>query len=171
MKTIKFFAIAAILLGFSTISFAQSNATAQYATASSSATIIAPLTIEKIKDLEFGKLVGKEASAVTIEAKENAKANGNNVIVGNVSNPAQFDIVGAPGATYKALLTSGKITLTSGSNSMLLTLSKSVGDDQITLNSEGKATIYVGGSLAVAANQAAGEYKNKEDLKVTVAYE
>jgi len=169
MKNItKLFAIALVVIGSATTSFAQSNVTA---TASTSATIIAPISLVKNVDMNFGN-VATSAVAGTIVLGTNSVRTANAgaslpVTTGTVS-AAKFTVNGNVDATYSIVLP-GTITLSNGTNNM------TVGSFTSTPTATGLLTlgaqeIFVGATLNVGALQVAGVYTNAADLSVTVAY-
>lgn len=169
MKNItKLFAIATVVLGFATTSFAQSSVTA---TASTSATIIAPISLDKNVDMNFGNVAtGATAGTVVLGTNSVRTANAGAslpVTTGTVT-AAKFTVNGNVGATYSIVLP-GTITLTKGTDNM------TVGSFTSTPTATGLLTggtqeIFVGATLNVGALQAAGVYTNAADLSVTVAY-
>lgn len=132
---------------------------------SAKATILAPVTVTKSKDLEFGKIVvGTTASTVTIGA------NGTNVCGTGLTclgtqQAAQFTVAGAAGDTV-SVQSVPSVILSDGTNSMTATLSTSA--NTLTLTG-GTAAFNVGGVLSVAGSQAAGAYQGQFD--VTVNYQ
>ncbi len=63
--TLKVFALSVALFGISNISFGQNTATE---TASSSVTIIKPITIDKARDLQFGSIVSSSTEDIVVTA-------------------------------------------------------------------------------------------------------
>jgi hypothetical protein len=150
-------------------SFAQVSATAS---ASASATVIEPLLMTKTADLAFGKMVaGQSAGTVIIDTDGARTATGGVTLIsaGSVQNAAAFDITGYDNAAIAiALPASITIETAGGDNQMTVdTFTSSLGDTS-TLSADGTATLNVGASLSVAADQAVGLYTGSFD--VTVAY-
>ena len=160
--------IAAVLLGITTTSFAQ-----LFDAASSKATIVADLSVSKQTDLDFGSIYANAAAGTVIKT---ATLAGSRTTTGGVH-------LGSDNGSTASFLISGsntdQILVTYPST---ITLTKSVGvtmsyvpagsvasGSKITL-AGGTATLWIGGTLAVAASQAAGVYSNAADLKVTVTY-
>jgi hypothetical protein len=162
---------AAIVLGFSNSSFAQSTATA-----SASATIITPISITKTIDLNFGNIAvsATTGGTVILDAAGTRTTGG----AGGVTLPAttgtvaaaSFDVAGAASFTYAITLPSSPVAITSGSNSMDVTSFVSSPSLTGTLSTSGTQTLTVGASLAVAAGQAPGNYTNATGIPVTVNY-
>lgn len=160
MKQItKFFALAIVMVAFSAATFAQS------ATANALATVVAPLTIAHGTDLNFGSIIGTAAGGtVTIAADVAGTRSGTAALITNHSvatSSAQFTVTGGVGSTYSITLPSGTITLTdgTGANPMNVTTWVSIPDATVTETiAAASFTLYVGATLTVPANQAAGSY-------------
>lgn len=183
MKT-KILTLAIVTLGFTATSFAQTSYNPrESATATATATIITPISIENTGDLKFGNIVANSTGGtVTIETNGTPKYNGvaaPSSIPGEIS-AASFEVKGFAGATY-AITLPGTITLTKTNgngngnaygNSEKMTVDNFVSNPNGTglLSNSGSQTVNVGATLNVAANQVAGTYKNTTDLKVTVNY-
>jgi hypothetical protein len=170
-KLASIFAIAFLMtLGFNAA--AQSSGNSETATANASATIIAPISISKVLDLRFGTIT-KTATAgtVTLTPTENLGVTysaDDMATTLTARGAAKFNIVGEAGAHF-AVNVPATITLNgTGSNTMTITTSKNLATANNTLT-EGSAVLYVGGVLAVGANQTVGSYSNTFD--VTVSYE
>jgi hypothetical protein len=137
------------------------------------ATVIAPLTITKTADLSFGALVaGTDISTVSIAAVDNARSKTGTVAyaVGSLAaagNAASFSLTGQGAATYAITLELGSITVTSGSDTMTVSGFSSSPTPTGALVA-GVGTLKVGGTLNMAAGQAAGDYKGS--FNVTVNY-
>ncbi|MGE0092747.1 MAG: DUF4402 domain-containing protein [Bacteroidales bacterium] len=169
MKTIKFFAIAALFLGFSVNAMAQQTGNA---TATAGATIVSPLSISNSRNLDFGTIVAnsENAGTVTLAATSDATSSATGVTMApsSVSNTAVFAINGDANRTFNITMPA-TVTLAGPDNAeMIITLAKNLDDDNNVLTG-GTSTLYVGGSLAVAANQAAGAYT--AEFNVAIAYE
>ena len=157
------------------------GANAASVTAAATATVVAPITIAKITDLNFGSFYPSGTSGTV-----DVNTNGARIVTGGVlaaasgatPTAAKFDVTGAASATYTIGYTSA-VTLTSvtpGNVPMALTqISDLSGGGAATtlvatgtLSAGGIQTIFIGGNLAVAANQGAGVYTGT--ISATVAY-
>ncbi len=143
------------------------------ATASSSATIITPIAINKITDLNFGNVAVHPTNpgTVLLSAASLRTAGGGvtlPVITGLVS-AAKFTVTGLAGSVFSITLP-GTITLTSGVNTMTVGAFTSTPTPTGTLAAGGTLDVFVGATLNVAAAQAAGTYTNATGLAVTVNY-
>lgn len=169
MKKIKFFAIAALFLGFSVNAMAQQTGNA---TATAGATIVSPLRISKTRNLEFGTIVANasEAGTVTLATTNEAtsEASGVTMAPGSTSYTAIFTINGDANRTFKITMPATVTLAGPGIATMDITLAKNLNATNNALT-DGTSTLYVGGSLAVAANQAAGAYNG--EFNVAIAYE
>lgn len=146
------FALALVFAAVPFFAFAQNSASEN---ALVSARVISSLSIAKNKDLDFGK-VAQGVGAVAI-APDNTKA-------------VKFTITGEPSETIKVTFTS-PANLTSGPNTLPFTSNVKANTSDIVasssaltsgsnldLGSDGKAYVYLGGSINVGATQARGNY-------------
>ena len=161
-------ALAIIVLGFAATSFAQVTATA-----STTATIITPIAIEKDVDLNFGNIAVSPTLGGTVvlpTSGSRTKTGGVTlpVVTGTVS-AASFTVTGEGNSTYSITLPSSAITLTGPSGTMTVENFVSTPSNTGTLNS-GTQEVKVGATLNVGAAQAAGTYTNESGLFVTVNY-
>ena len=166
MKNItKFFAIAIAILGFSAASYAQSNATA-----SSTATLVVPLSISKTTDLDFGVLASSATAGTVQMATTGAvtPTGGASVISGTTST-AVFHVTGATTESISVAYPAS-ITLT-GVPSGSLVLNTITADCGTSTNLVGgEKDIKFSAVLEIPANTVAGVYSNATGLSVTVNY-
>ncbi len=170
MKTMtKAIAAVCMIAGFATTSYGQATATA-----SSTATLVAPIGITKVVDLNFG-VVAASGTAGTLElgTSDDRNATGGVTLpAGGATNvkSAEFEVTGEGTSGFSISIPSAPITLT-GSVSGTMTVSDFVSDlgASSTLVS-GAKTIKVGATLNVDAAQPAGTYTNANGLFVTVNY-
>jgi spore coat protein U-like protein len=151
------------------------SAIAASTNASSTSTVIAPITITKAADLSFGSFAaGATTGTVTVSPNGTRAVGGGAVGVGGGSTAAQFDVTGQSGLGYTITLTdSGQ--LTSGPNSMTFTRISDTTASAITTGNVtsgtltgGAQSIFVGGVLDVGINQPAGTYTGT--ISATVEY-
>jgi hypothetical protein len=169
MKTMKkSILLVIVMLAFVTSIYAQPNS----ATATATATVVAPLSINKTGDLNFGSFSAAAAGTVIIDNAATISATGGVVLIngGAGSTVATFTIAGQSGLDITLGLPALPITLTSGGNTMDITaLDSSIPAGTYTL-AAASTTLTVGGTLDVAAAQPAGVYTNAGSLIVTVNY-
>lgn len=166
----KFFALAIVIMGFSASSFAQVTATA-----TASATIVTPIAISKVLDLNFGNVAVQSTTGGTViltpaGTRSTGGAGGVTLpaSVGTVT-AASFTVTGTTGYTFSITLPATPTTVTSGSNNMTVSAFTSTPTAIGTLTS-GTQTVLVGATLNVAAGQAAGTYLSAVAFPVTVNY-
>ena len=167
-NTTKFFALTIALLAITISSFAQVSATAN-----TSATVITPIAISKTIDMNFGNIAVSPTIAGTVvltPAGTRTKTGGVTLpaVAGTVT-AASFNVTGLGTSTYAITLPS-TITLNgtpSGTMTVNTFVSTPSGTGALTA---GAQTLTVGGTLNVAAAQAAGVYTNTTDMTVTVNY-
>ena len=170
MKSLsKILASLTVILGISIPTFAQVTATA-----TSSATIVTPITITKDVDMNFGNVAVQSTTGGTVVMTPSGvrtKTGGVTLpaTVGTVA-AASFTVTGESGYTFAITLPAGAVTISDGgSNTMTVDNWTSDPTPTGTLTG-GTATLNVGATLNVSAGQPAGTYTNASDLSVTVNY-
>ena len=170
MKNVKQIVASALVL-FVMGTKANAQATTQ---AIATATIVTPISIAWVDDLEFGNLaVTATGGAVTLNAQTGARSQVGGVtfpVVTGTFNAADFTVSGQGTYTYAITLPSAAVTLTgSVSGTMDATAFTSFPASTGVLGAGGTQTLKVGATLAVAASQAAGTYTSA-NFDVTVNY-
>jgi hypothetical protein len=144
---------------------AVSLANAASASASASATVVTPIAIVASANLAFGSFAPGTGGTVTVDTGGARAASGPILTGAAPSSAARFNITGQAGLTY-SIGHSGTTVLANGANTMTLTkFSDLAGVNGTsgsatsgTLDGSGAQSLFVGGTLAVAANQVAGLY-------------
>jgi hypothetical protein len=169
MKRIsKFFALAIVMIAFSTATFAQVSATATAA-----ATIVTPIAIANATDMNFGNVaVSGVAGTVVLTPAGTRSASGGVTLPASIGTvtAATFDVTGTANATYSITLPAALITITSGANSMDVDTWTSTPTPTGTLDATGAETIGVGATLNVGGGQPSGSYLSATPFTVTVNY-
>lgn len=155
--------------GFALIALAAANpAFAQSATGSAGANIIAPLEIENTADLYFGTIAPSTTTDDTVQvAADGSRQCGPALVCLTTDHtPAAFEVYGQDGAAYTISLPREiEITSPKGDSMKVSSFDGSKTEGQLL---DGLDTFTVGGTLAVAARQAAGKYRGA--FTVTVEY-
>jgi spore coat protein U-like protein len=129
--------------------------------ANATATIVKAISIDKVKDLQFGKIIaGSTAGQVQIQTDGSRTIAAGNVALfnqGSDHQAAAFKTIGSPNATYYLSFPSS-VSLTGPTGSDPMTIEGFVHSATGTLSASGEETFNVGATLNVGANQAAGEY-------------
>lgn len=151
-----------------TPAFAQAGAPSS-ATANADAVIVAPISIVKVTDLNFGRIAADSAaSTVTVNAAGARTSSSPSVLIAAGSTPtaATFTITGEPGLSYSHSHPS-TVTLTgpAGSTAMTATFLPEMSSGG-TLDTTGSAAYALGASLAVGASQMAGAYTGSFSVSV-----
>jgi hypothetical protein len=136
------------------------------ATANSTSTVITPISIAQKADLAFGKFVAGPGGSVTISTS-GARTSTGVTLITSTTTAAKFDVSGEKSATY-AITIPASVTLTGGAGTDTMSFvpvndltaaNATTGTVAAgTLDGSGKQSIYVGGVLTVAADQASGDY-------------
>jgi spore coat protein U-like protein len=175
-RTLKLALIAATALATAAWSGAASAAVAN---GSATATVVSPITITKTADLSFGRFIPSAALGTVAVNTDGTRSFTGGVVLstgGTAAAAAKFDITGQASSTYTIAYSAG-VSLTNGTGgSMALTqVSDLAGTGGAlatvatgTLSAGGAQSLYIGGTLAVAANQAAGNYTGA--ISATVDY-
>ena len=176
MKKLIVFAIA--ILGFTAVSFGQVPVGVS-ATATASGTIIQPIKITKTVDMNFGNVAVSASGGTVVLTPASSRTTTGGVTLpafalGTVT-AAAFDIEGAPNYTYNITVpnTTTVVTNNVGSPAATMDVTTFLSDPTPAGKldgTNGKQTIHVGATLAVAANQAAGTYLSGNPFTVTVNY-
>jgi spore coat protein U-like protein len=150
---------------------------AENGTAAASAAVLAtPVVVTKTADLSFGKFAAGAAGSISISTSGARTVSGGVLAFtdGPAMTAASFVVSGASGAGY-SITHGGASTLlrTGGAETMAMTKSSAAGAANGPaaaggILNGGAQTIYVGATLDVGANQAAGAYTGT--VAVTVEY-
>jgi hypothetical protein len=172
MKTsTKLFALGMILMGFGVNVNAQSTASAI-----ATATIITPIHIDWVSDMNFGNLAVQTGTAGTIILTPAGTRTAYlgvtaTAALGGTITAAAFNVTGQGSATYSISLPSTyTITRTGGTETMTVNTFTSSPATPGTLSAGGSQALTVGATLNVAAGQVAGVYTNGTGFDVTVNY-
>ncbi len=157
-----------ILFAFAATSYAQVTATA-----SATCSIITPIAITKTQDMNFGNVAVTAIGGTVVLAPAGTRS-----VTGGVTLPANvgtvkeasFNVTGMASYTFSITLPSTPTTVTSGGNNMTVNTFTSNPTPTGTLNGSGVATLKVGATLTVLANQVAGTYVSGTPFQVTVNY-
>lgn len=143
------------------------------ATANATAIIVSPISITNTGDMNFGNVAVSAIAGTVILAPA-----GTRTLTGGVTLPtvtgtvtaATFDVTGTGSYTYTIALPSVGLTLSNGSETMIVNAFTSIPSGTGALSGLGAQTINVGATLNVGANQAAGTYTSATPFDVTVNY-
>jgi hypothetical protein len=139
------------------------------ASATATATIITPITLNNTAALQFGNVVASTAAGTIVVSPAGVRSAtlGATGISGLPISAAAFTVGGGADRTFTITLPAST-TITDGTNNMTVdTFTSSLGASS-TLNGSGTAPLTVGATLNVNASQPAGEYTGT--FLVTVAY-
>jgi hypothetical protein len=169
MKQIfKLSAFAIIMIAFTASAYGQATATA-------SATIVSPITILRVTDMDFGNVVTSAATGTVVldPAGTRSTTGGASILVaqpGTVT-AATFTVGGTAGFTYDISLP-GSVTIDDPGLGAPMTVDTFTSDPTPTgtIGAGGTETLSVGATLNVGANQVGGVYTSAAPFTVTVNY-
>jgi hypothetical protein len=142
--------------------------------ATATATIITPIAITKVVDMNFGDIsTNGTDGAVTLDYASGRVATGgasfSTASPGTVTS-AKFTVTGKSGYAYSISIPTA-ITLThTNTTSVMQVTNIGNGIGAAGTLTGGTQDIFVGGKLNLVGSQLAGVYTNTADLKVTVNY-
>ena len=162
--TFKILAVLVAMVGFSAASYAQSTA---------SATIVTPIAIAVVNNMNFGNINAGSGGTVVLPTTGARQATGGVTLpatTGTVS-AASFTVSGQADYTYSITLPS-TVTITHSAGTETMSIGTFVSDPATTgtLNGSGTQTLNVGATLTVGSGQLAGVYTSASAFNVTVAY-
>jgi len=170
MNLQKLFIVSLLITVFTTNSFAQDAATA-----TASATIIAPITITNAVDMNFGNIaVQAETAGTAVIAPAGTRTSTAGVTLPSTTGTvtaASFTVGGEGIYTYTITIPSTDYTitdLTSAASMIVNTFTSTPSGTGIL--ADGAQTLNVGATLNVSAAQAPGVYTNTTGFEVTVNY-
>jgi len=148
---------------FASPAFAQTSDTA---TAEARGVVLLPLTLTQVDDLNFGTVLASPlAGTVSIDADSGARSvsGGVTAIALDAGNRALFDGLGTEGQQVDITLTPVAVLTGPGPDIAVLSMDLDSGGGftqtrTIAVGSLGAFQVGVGGSFAIAANQANGVY-------------
>ncbi len=158
-------AVCAMAIFASTQAFADSQATAN-----ASATVLSPISIAKVDDMNFGSFVSSPTveGTVALTAASTTSRSGTGVVLdsGSTGSAAKFSITGLSNGVFSITLPTS-VTLTSTNSTMTVdTFTTDLSPTAATLSAGGLADLYVGATLQVGDAQEAGTYTGTFDVSV-----
>lgn len=167
-KGTKLILAAVIMLVSASSSFGQATATA-----TATATIVTPISITKDVDMNFGNVAVQASTGGTVvltpAGARSATGGVTLPAVNGTVTAASFTVDGQGTYTYAITLPSADLTISSGSNTMVVNTFTSTPSATGALTA-GTQTLNVGATLNVSAAQAAGVYVSGTPFNVTVNY-
>jgi hypothetical protein len=146
------------------------NAFAQSAeaSASASASIISPLAIAQVADMQFGNVAGCSSPSTVLLAVDGSRSVGSGcaVLTAGTSAAAEFAVSGAADNTYAITLPASIQISDGGSNEMTVDSFVSNPSGTGTLDGAGNQSLQVGATLNLAADQPAGSYSGSFNVSV-----
>lgn len=165
---LKFFTFAVVMIAFTANAFGQATATA-------TATIVSPITIVRVTDMNFGNVVTSAATGTVVltPAAVRSTTGGASILAaqpGTVT-AATFTVGGTAGFTYSISLPASVSIDDPGLGApMTVDTFTSTPTPTGTIGAGGTQTLQVGATLNVGANQVGGVYTSAAPFTVTVNY-
>ena len=167
--------IAIIVLGFSGVSFGQASFTG---TATSSATIITPISLVKTSDMNFGNMAVNATTGGTVVLVPAGTRIGtagvtvSGVLAGTIT-AATFTVNGANNQAYSITLPTGNHTIKRATGTEVMQVNSFTSDPSGStgvLSATGAQTLHIGATLNVSGGQLPGVYTSAVGFDVTVNY-
>jgi|TARA_B110000211_G_C13931047_1_gene487197 hypothetical protein len=162
-----------LIVGFMTNTFSQATASATV-----TATIIAPIAIVNAVDMNFGNIAvqagGAGSSGTVVIAPAGTRTGTAGVTLPSTTGTftaASFNIGGASAYTYVITIPSTGYVITKAATLETMTVSAFTSTPSSTgILTGGAETLNIGATLNVAAGQAPGVYSNTTGFDITVNY-
>lgn len=144
--------------------------------ATATATIITPINLFKVNDLNFGNIaVNAMGGEVNLSPSGIRSGNGGISLPSNAGavSAAEFTVTGMQGCTYSITLPSTVIiTNTFGNGGETMLVDSFISDPSLigNLGTGSSQTLNIGATVHVAANQAHGTYISDTPFNVSVNY-
>lgn len=167
----KAIAFAILTVGFSSAVFAQSAST----TATATATIITPIAIGKVNDMDFGSIVGSTTGGTVILGTDGTRTGTALTTAAPTASvaAATFTVTGQAGYAFTFTLPADALQLSltggTGSATELMDVAAFTSNSSSVLTG-GTQTVKVGATLTLKANQTAGVYLSETPFTVSVNY-
>lgn len=164
----KIIAFSIILVAFTAGAFAQSTDTES---TTATATIVGPLALTKVSDMNFGIIaVNATAGTVILATDATRTTTGGAALVPSTPVAASFTVAGEASRTFSITLPAdGVVTLAGGLPALPVNGFNHSIVGAPALSTSGAAAFTVGATLTVAASQAPGTYTSAP-FDVTVNY-
>jgi hypothetical protein len=143
------------------------------ANANVTATIVTPITITKILDINFGNIaIGALAGTVTINPSSVRSLTGGITLptITGTFNAAKFEITGENNYGYSITLPSTDTIVDDGAGHSMIVNNWTSSPTPVGLLSSGKQDLFIGATINVLANQPAGTYTSNIPFTITVNY-
>lgn len=171
MSYSKFFGRALVALTLATvISYGSPRTEAATESADIFATVVEPLTLTKVDDLDFGTFTVDDVTAGTVVMAPNdsrSATGGVTLVLADVGQAAEFDVAGDPNRAFTVTLPPNSTIELSGPGANM-PVDDFMHDSGEMTDGSGNDTFHVGATLSVAGGQTPGSYSGSFD--VTVEY-
>lgn len=135
-----------------------------------SATIIQPIGIKTMANLDFAEIDARSGGEIILTADENRLVKGTSALaIGSPVTAAAFEVTGQQGFAYSISLPGDSFNLTNGTESMVIKDFTSSQGKAANLTG-GSSLFKVGATLVVNSQQSPGMYSSTTPINVTVNY-
>lgn len=132
-----------------------------------SANVVSALSVDKLKDLNFGTIL-PEAGVVTIDFAGNRTSSGSNLVDDSTNPPSNGEmIIYGPVNQVVYIQSISNSIINSSSGSMNVTNFQTNPSGSVTLTSLDGTSVKVGAQLTVATDQPGGDYTGHYTMTVT----
>jgi hypothetical protein len=165
--TFKILALLVAMVGFSAASYSQ--------TVTASATIVTPVSVTGVDNLQFGNINASGSGTVILSTTGSRTPSSGITLPSILGDPkaAKFTVAGQANFTFSIQLPSS-VTLnhSSGAGTGTMTVGTFTSDPATTgtLDGSGTKDVLVGATLTIGAAQAPGTYTSATPFTITVAY-
>lgn len=129
----------------------------------------AELIVRQLSDLQFGTFASEQGGGTITVSPSNARTTMGNISLLNTgtSGAAEYEVIGQPGEIVTIFLPDrASLGKNGGSGGLTLINLTSNPRDTLTLDTQGRGRIRVGGTLQVAGNMSSGSYNGAFDIDV-----
>ena len=144
----------------------QNSATASF---TASVTIIEPVEIQNISDMNFANIDARQGGIVILNP-DNSRSTIGDVKLddSNTVSAAMFEVKGQNGYAYDVSIPQGEFIMQSGTSSIVIR-DFTLANESQSFNSI-KQTLRLGASIEIEARQKPGIYVTPAPLEVTISY-
>lgn len=166
IKELKYLPLIVLLFCIQFLGFSQNSASANF---TASVTIVEPIEIRTVSDMNFASIDASEGGAVILTPDNTRLVEGNIVLdEANGQTPAIFEVKGHNQYSYHIAVPEQAYLVADNAEPIIIKDFNAVADSQ-TFNKDSQ-TIRLGATLEVQPGQTPGNYRSASPLEITVSY-